>query len=499
VDRGSAPSGSPASWIDGWATNDETALWFEGAEVTYATLARRIDEVAAALVDLGVSCGDRVSWVGLNRVELFEVLFACARVGAIFNPLNNRLTARELGALVAAAAPTVILTADGFGDTAAQAVVAAGSKASVRDLDVRPLVSSRQVAHGPVDPEDPLIMVFTSGTTGRPKGAVLSHRAVGATVANGVASQRLDATDVIIAPLPTFHVGGLNIQTLPTLQVGGTVVLMRRFDPGEVLDLIERFRPTQALLVPAMLTAVSGHPGFAAADLTCFTGVMSGSSVVLASVTDPWFDRGVPIGQVYGTTETGPTAVVLDYDHAAAHPGSAGLAVAPSRIRIVDETGAEVEPGRSGEILVQGPNLFTQYWEDPRATAQAMRGGWYHTGDVGHVDEDGWLFVSDRLRDMLISGGENVYPAEVEGVLIEHPRLAEVAVVGRPDERLGEVGVAFVVPTDMDEAPTLEELRSWAGDRLARFKHPRELVIVDELPRTALGKVTKHVLRERLV
>lgn len=464
---------------------------------------QRVDAVASALVGLGVRAGDRVAWVGLNRVELFETLFACARIGAIFNPLNNRLTVAELAVLIEASEPALVLTTDGFFEPARAAVERTETAARVLDLETDP-IEATAVDGGSVPAEPvveagrPLLMVFTSGTTGRPKGAVLSHGAVSATVANGISSQRLGADDVIVAPLPTFHVGGINIQTLPTLRVGGTVVLMRRFDPRELLELVERHRPTQAVLVPAMLRAVSGLPGFARADLGCFRGIMSGSSIVPEAATAPWFERGVPIGQVYGTTETGPTAVVLECPDAADHPGSAGRVVAPSELRIVDQSGADVGPGQAGEIVVRGPNLFTEYWRDPEATDHALRGGWYHTGDVGHLDDDGWLYVSDRLRDMVISGGENVYPAEVEAVLGEHPGVAEIAVVGRPDERFGEIGVAFVVPADPASPPSLDTIREWAADRLARYKHPRELVVVDDLPRTALGKVTKHVLRDRL-
>ena len=342
------------------------------------------------------------------------------------------------------------------------------------------------------------MMVFTSGTTGRPKGAVLSHGAIAATVANGIATQGFVSDDVIVAGLPNFHVGGLNIQTLPALRAGATVVLLRRFDPMQVLDAVEQHGVTQMLLVPAMLSAISGLPRFDETDFGTVRGVMSGSSVVPAAVTEPWFARGVPVGQIYGTTETGPTAVVLACEDAADHPGSGGRVVPPGEMRIVRSNGSECEPGEPGEVLLRGPFLFSEYWRDAEATAAGLIDGWYHTGDVGHVDDDGWLFISDRLRDMLISGGENVFPAEIEAVLLESPDVAEVAVVGRPDERFGEIGVAVVVPREHSAPPTLDGIRDFLDGRLARYKHPRDLVIVDSLPRTALGKVTKHVVRDRL-
>ena len=439
---------------------------------------------------LGVEPGDRVGFIGLNRVELFQAFFASAKLGAIFLPFNNRLIASELAAQIDDAQPAVILCTDGF---ASLAVEAGGEQ--VFDLDRGPLEAGLPIVGYTPGPQTTVLMVYTSGTTGKAKGAMLSHDAIVHTALNGIDHQRLDQDAVILALLPTFHVGGLNIQVLPTLKVGGQVVLQRRFDAGDALSLIEKYGATQTILVPATLRAVAEHPAFATTDLSSLVGINSGSSVVPVAAMQPFFDRGVPVGQVYGTTETGPTSVVLDYDQAIEHAGTCGRPATHTELRIVNRRGSDVSDGLPGELWLQGPNIFTGYWRDPEATAAAFApGGWFRTGDVGFVDPDGYVTVSDRIKDVVISGGENIYPAEVEPVLQEHPAIAEVAVIGARDEAWGEIPVAVVALHD-DNTLTLDELRDWCDGRLARFKQPKELRIVEALPRTALGKVKKHELR----
>lgn len=491
-----------------WADDDraDRAALVEpgGTTVSYRRLAERVRATAAGLVGAGVEpgAGARVGFCGLNRIELFEVLLACARLGAALTPVNNRLTPPEVARQLADAEPSVVVTTDGFGQLVAEA-----GWPSV-DLDTHPLVDPAAAAGvgagrpGPAPAggsDHPLLIVYTSGTTGAPKGAVLTQRAVAYTCANGIDHQDLTTEDRVVAPLPLFHVGGIAVQTLPTLVAGGTVVLHRRFDPGEVLTSIPRYQATQALLVPAMLTAVAGHPAFAATDLGSLVGITTGSSIVPSVAMEPFFERGIPVGQVYGTTETGPTSVVLRYDEAAAHIGSCGRPATHTEVRVVDRAGEEAPAGHAGEILLRGPNVFSGYWRNEVATAEAFTAdGWYRTGDVGHVDADGYLVVSDRLGDLVISGGENVYPAEVEAVVADHPAIAEVAVIGRPDERWGEAPVAAVV---LEPGQRLDgaELRSWCEGRLARFKQPRDVIVVDDMPRTALGKVRKNVLREQVL
>jgi len=493
--------GSVDAWIESWARHRprHPAIVFEDATVSYAELAERVARRATWLTERGVEPGDRVGFCGLNRIEFVEVLAACARVGAVFLPLNNRLTSGELGFQLADAGPVLVLVTDGFGPTIE---AAGGPQRATIDLDSTSELDGAAAERVSVDPgsgsDRPLLMVYTSGTTGQPKGAVHTTGSVLATILNGVAHQDLSAGDRILTVLPLFHVGGLNIQTLPALYVGATVILQRRFDPGGALDLVARYRPTQTLFVPAVMSAILDHPDLDRVDLSSLVGINSGSSVVPEHLIGGFLDRGIPVGQVYGATETGPTAVVLRYDDGAAQLGSCGRPALHSEVRLVDGTGRDVAAGEAGELLIRGPHLFGHYHRRPAETEAVFVDGWYRTGDVGRLDDDGWLFIEDRLDDVLISGGENVYPAEVENTLSEHPGIGAVAVIGRDDARWGEVPVAVVEPATDAPTPSVEELRAWCVDRLARFKQPREVIVVDELPRTALGKVTKHVLRQNL-
>jgi fatty-acyl-CoA synthase len=466
-----------------------------GIELSYRELAGRVDRMARRLAAAGVGPGDRVAFCGLNRVEQVEALAACARLRAVLLPLNNRLSVGELRFQLVDAAPVMALATDGFAPTL---VEAGGPDLPVLDLDGGDGDVAAIEGPAPADDADPLLMVYTSGTTGHPKGAVHTRRSLLFTVLNGVAHQDLTAADRILTLLPLFHVGGLNIQTLPALHVGATVILQHRFEPGRTLELIARHRPTQTLLVPAVMSALLASPDLDRTDLSSLRGINSGSSVVPDHLIQGFLDRGIPVGQVYGTTETGPTAVVLRYDDGADHIGSCGRPALHTEVRLVGPDGADAAPGEAGELLVRGPHLFDHYHGRPDDTAAAFADGWYRTGDVARRDPGGWFRIEDRLGDVLISGGENVYPAEVENVLAEHPGIGAVAVIGRPDERWGEVPVAVIEPGPDEAPPTVEELRAWCDDRLARYKQPREVVVVEHLPRTALGKVTKHVLRDRL-
>lgn len=480
-------------WLEPWLGTDRTAFHFEGETVSYRAFHERCLATASELMAFGIEPGDRVGFCGLNRIEVFELLFACSHVGAIFVPFNNRLTATELGVQIADCTPSIVLTTDGFSPLLARAA----DRVPVRDLDVEPFESAGEPSapQANVGPETTVLMVYTSGTTGQAKGAMLSHDAMRFTVLNSIDHQDLTKDDRIVAPLPTFHVGGINIQTLPTLYAGGEVALQRRFDPADVLALISKHGVTQTLLVPAMLAAVAAQPGFADTDLSSLRGINTGSSIVPADVMQPYFDRGVPVGQVYGTTETGPTAVVLRYEEALDHIGSCGQPAAHTEMRLVDSQGVDVADGEPGELWLRGPNIFTGYWRNAAATDQAFAdGGWFRTGDVGYRSDSGYVYISDRIKDVVISGGENIYPAELEPVLGHHPAIAEVAVIGVTDDRWGEIPVAVVV---LVEGTSLElaDLRDWCEGRVARFKQPRGLRIVDALPRTALGKVKKHELR----
>ena len=468
-----------AQWVAGWAAHQpgKAAIVHEGGIVSYADLARRLERAAAALAAAGVARGDRVAQLGLNSPDTLVLLFACARLGAILVTLNWRLTPAELRAIVADCTPKLGWIEPEFSP-------------ALPDLPRLASLDGDGAAPAEGRDDDGVLLVYTSGTTGRPKGALLTQRALTWNAVNGLHANDLTAGDRVLTALPMFHVGGLNIQTTPALFAGATVILERRFTPEGFCAALAAHRPSLTLLVPAVMQALLRHPGFAATDLSCLRLVMTGSSTVPAALIEPFHARGVPVGQVYGSTETGPTAICLRADRAMAKVGSCGAPAPHVAARVVDDRGNDVPDGVSGEILLSGPNVMAGYWNDPAATAAALDGGWYRTGDIGHRDAEGCFWIDDRKKDVVISGGENIYPAELEAVLADCAGIVEATVVGRPDPRWGEVPVAVVVSA-MAEA---EILQLFEG-RLARYKHPRAVMFAERLPRNVMGKVLKHEVR----
>jgi fatty-acyl-CoA synthase len=466
-----------ARWLEGWARQQphKTAVHFEGRDFSYADMAVRAAHLAGALRDrLGVEPGDRVAHLGTNSPELLDLVFACARLGAILVPLNWRLAPPEHDYILDHCRPRVLFAER---ELARSGAIFYGAEYEALIADAAPFEAEPR---GDV----PLLLVYTSGTTGKPKGAVLTQSALFWNAVNSTHAHDLTSRDHVLTALPMFHVGGLNIQTLPALQAGATVTIQRRFEPGAFLDAVEARRPTLTLLVPATLHALYQHPRWRSADLSSLRLVMTGSSVVPEALIRPFLDRGVPIGQIYGSTETCPIAVYLRAEDAMRKVGSAGKPAIHCEVRLDD-----------GEILLRGPNVMTHYWDDPEATREALQGGWFRTGDVAEIDDEGFYWIRDRKKDLIISGGENIYPAELEAVLANSPDIAEAAVIARRDARWGEIPVAVVVQRPgaaLDEAAVL----SLFAGRLARFKHPRAVVFVDALPRNAMGKVQKFLLRE---
>ena len=497
-----------SDWIERRAGTapHKVAVRFAGAEVGYAALARRIGAAARVLErELSVRRGDRVAHLGYNSLEMLVLLFACARTGAIFTPLNWRLAPPEHAFILEDSGASLLIAEPAFaGHVAAIGEAATGitrvSLGAAPDgwLSWPALVAARDGDHAAnASGDDPLLLVYTSGTTGRPKGALLTQDALYWNALNSTAMHELSEADHVLTTIPMFHVGGINIQTLPVLHAGGTVTLHPRFEADAVLEAIERDRPSLTVLVPPMMAALLDHPRWETADLSSLRVVTTGSSIVPLPLIRGFHARGLPVIQVYGTTETAPIATCLSRADAKRKIGSAGRPAMHCEVRLVDDAGGEVAPGQPGEILIRGPNVMREYWGDKAATAAALRDGWFHSGDIGHLDADGYLYVDERKGDMIISGGENIYPAELEAVLAECPRIAECAVVARPDARWGEVPVAVVAPRDGAAIDAAAVLGLFEG-RIARFKHPRDVLFLDTLPRNAMGKVQKFRLREML-
>jgi fatty-acyl-CoA synthase len=460
--------------IEYWARHSPAcvALHFEGEDWSYARLWARIVEASRGLE---VAKGDRIAWLGYNHPDLLVLLFAAARRGAMLVPLNWRLTPAEHRDILADCSPRWMFTDAEHREAARGLGVPPGRLDAPAGIDTSG------------DDEDDLLIVYTSGTTGRPKGAVLAQSALLWNGYNGIHAHDLGQGDHVLSTLPMFHVGGLNNQTLPALLAGATVTLHRRFDPGRWLADVAARRPSLSLLVPATLQAVIAHPDWARTDLSCLKLLYTGSMVVPESLIRAFHERGVPVGQIYGSTETSPIAIVLTREDALRKVGSTGKAALHCEVKLAQ-----------GEICVRGPNVMRRYWNDPVATAAVLDAeGWFHSGDLARVDEDGFYWIMGRSKDVIISGGENIYPAELENVLADCPAIAESAVVGVLDAKWGEAACAVVVRRPgaaLDEAAVLSLFR----DRLARYKHPRRVVFTDALPKNALGKVQKQELKKRL-
>jgi fatty-acyl-CoA synthase len=482
-------------------TPGKVALRFGARSLTYAAFAERIVAAARALKSvLGVGRGDRVAILSANHPDYLVLLYACARLGALLVPLNWRLAVPEQLFILADASPKMLLLQDAFGELLTALNEQQPHIRIFRLADNGPDTFETLLIEGQGDDRNPhvdltsaLLLVYTSGTTGRPKGAVLRQEAL---FWNAVMSQHmhdLTAADRVLTVLPLFHVGALNILTTPALQIGASVTLHARFAPDATLDAFGAERPTLVVLVPATIQALIEHPLWPRTELASLRAVTTGSTQVPQNLIAALTARGVPVLQVYGSTETAPIAIYTRIGGDLNRPGSTGLPGLCCEARVVDETGREVPPGTPGEVVVRGPNVFFEYWGNAAATAEALREGWYYSGDVGTRDAEGYFTIIDRKKNMIISGGENIYAAEVERVLHEHPAVAEAAVIGRSDQKWQEVPVAYVV---RKAAVSADEIMRHVSAQLARFKVPREVIFLDALPHTALGKVQHFVLRQ---
>jgi fatty-acyl-CoA synthase len=481
----------------------------DGRLLSWAELEDRVARAAGALRALDVRAGDRVAVLAENDPRVFEVQFAAMRLGALFVPLNWRLTAHELAEICLDADPAILIHDDVWADTAAavaeKAAVPRRLAWTVEDplggsygdaLDAAASLRPRTVATH----DDPTHILYTSGTTGRPKGALSTHgtllwQALNTAHTTGYAGQNCHHLN----QMPLFHAGGLNVMANPILYFGGAVTTMRRFDPAAVLAAFADpgVPVTHFAAIPLMYAAISAQPGFADADLSHLRHLIVAGAIATPDLLREWSARGLPLQPQYGGTEMGPMAFALDHETARqdkAEAGSAGQGALHTEIRLVDPSGQDVAAGETGEIWLRGPSVTVGYWGKPRS--EFFTDDWFRTGDAARRDADGYYYLAGRTKEMYKSGGENVYPAEVENVLSLHPAVTDLAVVGVPDPTWGEVGVAVAVVAD-GASLTLADLVTFAGDRLARYKLPKRLVVVADLPRNVTGKVNRDALREQ--
>jgi len=470
---------------------------------TYADLDRRIGRLAGALAARGIGRGDRVALLAPNCAEYFELQFACGRLGAIMLPLNWRLTVPELEYILGDSTPKLLIHDKAF---AQQAAALATHRLEI-DHDRPDGPYERALAQAPAAPplpalthDDIAMVMYTSGTTGHPKGAIITHGMVFWNCINLGIPALITPETVQLVVLPLFHTGGLNCYANPVLHAGGTILIMRAFDPGQALDFISdrSLGITHFFAVPAPYQFMMQHPKFQDADLSRLKVAGVGGASCALSILETWTGRGVPLVQGWGMTETSPAGTMLDAADAIRKLGSAGKALMHTAIRIVDDEGRDVAPGDIGELLIKGPNITPGYWNKPEATRSSFTDGWLHTGDAARQDEEGFVYIVDRWKDMYISGGENVYPAEVENVLFQLPQVADAAIIGVPDPRWGEVGMAVIVRKPDQTLDEGEVVRHCLA-RLAKFKVPQSVAFVDALPRNATGKVLKRELRLQFV
>ena len=504
-----------AWWVKRWSElhPHKTAVIFEEKQISYLELYQKVNRACCWLQSLGIEKGDRVAVMLSNCPEFLELFLACSKVGALFVPVNYRLAAPELNYTLTNSRPGLFVFGDEFEDTVLSlelnrrrplmllACIAGCSVAS----DIRDYCSETEACEGqqpfltdlmaPAVPEEAHVIMYTSGTTGQPKGAVLSHRKTFFNCLNADIFFKLHFDDIMLIVLPLFHSGGLFIQASPVIYKGATMILHKSFDPHRTYRDIRHYQVTKFLGVPTVYKSLVQAESQRKAALSSLRVCAIGGEKLTPELMAQFKNAGFSLRQIMGQTETSILLWAHEED-VARKPGSVGKPVFHAEVRIVDRHGRQCQPGQVGEIVVRGSIMMTEYWQDPVKTEDTIRGGWLHTGDLARMDEDGYFYLIDRAKDMFISGGENVYPAEVERVLRKHPAVEDIAVVGVPDESWGEVGCAFVIAKPGADLHS-QDLIDFCDGQLARYKWPKQILFAEDFPRTALGKVRKTVLRQK--
>jgi len=470
-----------------------------GERISYREWNRRAELAARALRAAGIERGDRVAVLAENAIEVLDLLFACGKLGAVFTPLNWRLADRELGRILGHARPRALVADAAFAARAAQ-LGPADRRIAISDLATQGAHAGGVSPAVELAPSDPWVLCYTGGSTGTPKGVVQTHGSVTWNAINTTASWGVGPDDVAILNAPLFHTGGLHVLTTPMVHAGGVSILCRRFDPAQLLALLGgEPAPTLLFGVPTMFHRLIEHSDFATADLSRLRLVISGGAPAPARLFAAFFARGIPFRTGYGLTEAGPNNFWLPPELARAKPGAVGWPLLHVQARLVADDGAVIGgPDTVGELQLRGPHLMAGYFGEPDATADVLSPtGWLATGDLARRDGDGAYWIVGRAREMYISGGENVYPAEIEDALSDHPAVLEAAVIGTPESEWGEVGIAFVAARAAGAGLRAEELAGFLATRLARYKLPRRYELLPELPRTGAGKVDRVELRRR--
>ena len=489
---------------------EKPALVCNGAGLTWAELDRRVDKLGNAFLDAGLRRGDRVAVLLANCSEYFEIYFACARTGLVAVPVNYRLLGHELAQIIGHAEPPLLIIGAEYAGQARAMRDLPQLRWCISDEDERGFQNYRSILDAAASTavstagNDTFAIFYTSGTTGLPKGALVSHENLEMNGYNQIIADRSRPADINLIATPIYHMGAV-FMAVTYMMLGCTHHILRKFEPGAWLGLLEQSRASVALLVPTMINAVLNAPDLEKHDLSSLRLVFYGGGPMPVSVLERAIDRlGCGFTQGYGLTETLEATFLVSEDHVVngtdtqtRRLASAGREAVGAQVRIIDEAGNELPAGETGEILINSRSVIAGYWNNPDETADVIKDGWFHTGDLGYLDDERYLFVVDRKKDMVVSGGVNIYSKEIESVLYRHPAVLEAAVIGLPDEEWGEM-VTAVISTRTGRDVTGQELIDYCSESLAGYKKPKKVLFLDELPKNPSGKILKRVLRENL-
>ncbi len=471
----------------------------QGKSFTYEELNERAINLANYFLSQGIQKGDRIALIAPNHVSYFDFLFSCAKIGAIFVPLNWRLSKGEQEYVLGDSKPKLIGVHQHFaGDCEwvkfEYSVLDIHDNEYIRKLPILGLNSESM----PQSLDEPLAMMYTGGTTGKPKGVVLSHNSIIWNALNTIVSWNLTNEDTTLTTLPMFHAGGLNALSVPLLMCGGKVILSSTFDPEKAVEDLLHYQCTIVLFVPTMYHMIVRTKSFAEASFENMKVFLSGGAPCPKAVYEAFAGKGLLFKEGYGLTEAGPNNFYIDPYEAKEKQGSVGKAMMFNEVRVVDDEGKDVQVNEVGELLLKGNHTFEYYWNKPKATSESIENGWFHTGDLARRDDDGYVYIVGRKKEMIITGGENVYPLEVEHWLEAHEGISEVAVVGIPDEKWGEIVTAFI-SLNQGFSLTKEELQEYSRKKLTRYKNPKHFHFLEELPKTHVGKIDKQALKKNFI
>lgn len=487
---------------------ERLALVYHDRRFTYSELNERVNQLAHGLLSLGVRNGDRVNALLLNTNEMIEAMFACAKIGAILVPINFRLSVDEVLYIVNDSRAyhfiydvrmKPLVDQLRTKEPTVQTYIHVGSHPHKEDVVYEELIvnSSKSEPQFEISFDEVHMMMYTSGTTGRPKGAMLTHSNTQWNAINSIHSTPFDNNDITLSVAPLFHIGGMSVFTTPLMYKGGTIILDDVFDPVRIMQKIHEERITCLFLVPAMWQALMTVSNFEDYNISSLRFAVSGGAPCPITVIEFFQRREIPFYEGFGLTETAPFVSILDKENTIRKNGSVGKEPMHTTVRIVDPNDRDVQPGYVGELIVKGPNVMAGYWNKPEETKEAIKNGWFYTGDLAKFDDEGFIYIVDRKKDMIITGGENVYPIEIEQVLYRHENIAEVAIIGYPDEKWGESIKAIVALKDKSKSLTVQDVEGFLDGKIARFKIPKQVEVVEALPRNATGKILKTVLRKK--